>query len=175
MKPSTIDKKKRLPQPGAAAGVLLLSLAATSARQKIMCALGCAWILSSCALIPNQVEQRASVFVGQSVDAAIGAFGQPSSRIPRNGDLDGSSGWQYVWNNTFEGADQRFVQTGTEHAGTSLVGVTPGGNGIAPMPIYQDHYRPTGYYENVLHGCMLFVETDRNDTVEEVSAFGDTC
>lgn len=146
-----------------------------SRSQKMIWILGGACLLHGCAFIPNKVEQRASVYVGKNIEAAIGAFGQPTSWVPRNGDIDGGSGRQYVWNNTFEGAGRRFVQTGTEHAGTSLIGVGPGGNGIAPTPIYQHNYRPTGYYENVLHGCMLFIDVDQHGIIETVDAFGDKC
>ena len=141
----------------------------------VICALGCVSLLAGCALVPSKTKQKASVYVGQSIDAAIADLGPPSSRMPRNGDIDGTSGWEYVWSNMYEGTDRYFVQTGSEHTGTSMVGVTPGGNGVAPMPIYQDNYRPTGHYENYMHGCMLFIKVDPGGIVEKVETAGDKC
>ena len=149
----------------------------TLSRAALM-TVGCVLALGACALGPSATKQKADALKGQNIQAAFAQFGETQNYTPRNAASDGSAGWEYVWH-TVTGTDTRedFVQTGTEYAGQTIVGMAPGGNGVASTPILQDQYRPTGYYQQneVWHGCMLFIRTDRNYVIEDSSAIGDGC
>lgn len=69
----------------------------------------------------------------------------------------------------------RFVKTGTEYVGTSMVGMTRGGNGVAAAPIHQAQYRDVGYNQATSYVCIVNINTDEQGAVLHYQLTGDYC
>ncbi|MNC62455.1 hypothetical protein D3C75_1124790 [compost metagenome] len=70
---------------------------------------------------------------------------------------------------------QQFVQTGTEYAGQRVVGQT-GGQGVVGA-IYENQYRPTGYYQNAVQEhaqylCNITALTGPGDIITSIMVIG---
>lgn len=144
----------------------------------------CALVLSGCALFPSKTDMFARSFEGKNIEEVYAVFGEPNWIW----DVESYDSYKssyptatknYTWNKySVTGYRDAFVQTGTEYTGSQLIGVTQGGQGVASAPIYQDNYRPTGYYqkEEVVSGCVIKMLTDDKGTILRGWAlFGDQC
>ncbi|MCM8513017.1 hypothetical protein J0904_13010 [Acinetobacter bereziniae] len=131
------------------------------------------WVsLSGCVTTPNPVKQAADKLVGQHVNKAIDIFGSPTYRVPAS-KLGGSA----MWENSIvsQHVVQQFVQTGSEYAGQRVVGQT-GGQGVVGA-IYENQYRPTGYYQNAVQEraqylCNITALTGRGDIITDIMVIG---
>lgn len=128
--------------------------------------------LSGCVTTPNPVKQAADKLVGQHVNKAIDIFGSPTYRVPAS-KLGGSAMWE---NSIFsQHVVQQFVQTGSEYAGQRVVGQT-GGQGVVGA-IYENQYRPTGYYQNAVQEraqylCNITALTGPGDIITNIMVIG---
>ncbi|MCU4492737.1 hypothetical protein KTI63_09685 [Acinetobacter guillouiae] len=129
-------------------------------------------LLTGCVSTPNPVQQAADKLVGQHVNKAIGIFGSPTYRVPAS-KLGGSA----MWENSIvsQRVVQQFVQTGTEYAGQRVVGQT-GGQGVVGA-IYENQYRPTGYYQNAVQEhaqylCNITALTGPGDIITSIMVIG---
>ncbi|MFW1949479.1 hypothetical protein ACG907_16435 [Acinetobacter bereziniae] len=128
--------------------------------------------LSGCVTTPNPVKQAADKLVGQHVNKAIDIFGSPTYRVPAS-KLGGSA----MWENSIvsQHVVQQFVQTGSEYAGQRVVGQT-GGQGVVGA-IYENQYRPTGYYQNAVQEraeylCNITALTGPGDIITNIMVIG---
>ncbi|WP_151713778.1 hypothetical protein [Acinetobacter bereziniae] len=128
--------------------------------------------LSGCVTAPNPVKQAADKLVGQHVNKAIDIFGSPTYRVPAS-KLGGSA----MWENSIvsQHVVQQFVQTGSEYAGQRVVGQT-GGQGVVGA-IYENQYRPTGYYQNAVQEraqylCNITALTGPGDIITNIMVIG---
>lgn len=128
--------------------------------------------LSGCVTTPNPVKQAADKLVGQHVNKAIDIFGSPTYRVPAS-KLGGSA----MWENSIvsQHVVQQFVQTGSEYAGQRVVGQT-GGQGVVGA-IYENQYRPTGYYQNAVQEraqylCNITALTGPGDIIANIMVIG---
>ncbi|HEX7389235.1 MAG TPA: hypothetical protein VF286_03930 [Acidiphilium sp.] len=139
-------------------------------------ALTAASVLAGCAAMgPSPIEQAAKTMVGQPVDVAFRSFGPPSVSNPPSQIFQ--SGGTYFWNDTSIAVDPNlsFIQTGSQYAGSHIAGMTPGGNGVAAMPMYQDDYQPTGYYGHqtaLKYLCSIIVNTDTRNVITKATVIG---
>ena len=129
-------------------------------------------LLTGCVSTPNPVQQAADKLVGQHVNKAIGIFGSPTYRVPAS-KLGGSA----MWENSIvsQRVVQQFVQTGAEYAGQRVVGQT-GGQGVVGA-IYENQYRPTGYYQNAVQEhaqdlCNITALTGPGDIITSIMVIG---
>ena len=143
-------------------------------------ALGAALLLSGCLAPPkpNPVQQAANAMVGKPIGVAIKAFGPPSLNLPPCSYC--TDGGTYAWNNTRISKDWRmtWVQTGVETR-QQVVGMTPGGRGVAPTVIVQDVSRPVGEQrmvqtENVDFLCNIEAFTDMKNLIKSIHVVGCT-
>ncbi|KAF1021769.1 MAG: hypothetical protein GAK29_03340 [Acinetobacter bereziniae] len=128
--------------------------------------------LTACVTTPNPVKQAADKLVGQHVNKAIDIFGSPTYRVPAS-KLGGSA----MWENSIVSQQvvQQFVQTGSEYAGQRVVGQT-GGQGVVGA-IYENQYRPTGYYQNAVQEraqylCNITALTGPGDIISNIMVIG---
>lgn len=128
--------------------------------------------LSGCVTTPNPVKQAADKLVGQHVNKAIDILGSPTYRVPAS-KLGGSA----MWENSIvsQHVVQQFVQTGSEYAGQRVVGQT-GGQGVVGA-IYENQYRPTGYYQNAVQEraqylCNITALTGPGDIITNIMVIG---
>ena len=128
--------------------------------------------LSGCVTTLNPVKQAADKLVGQHVNKAIDIFGSPTYRVPAS-KLGGSA----MWENSIvsQHVVQQFVQTGSEYAGQRVVGQT-GGQGVVGA-IYENQYRPTGYYQNAVQEraqylCNITALTGPGDIITNIMVIG---
>ncbi|MCU4418346.1 hypothetical protein [Acinetobacter bereziniae] len=128
--------------------------------------------LSGCVTTPNPVKQAADKLVGQHVNKAIDIFGSPTYRVPAS-KLGGSA----MWENSIvsQHVVQQFAQTGSEYAGQRVVGQT-GGQGVVGA-IYENQYRPTGYYQNAVQEraqylCNITALTGPGDIITNIMVIG---
>lgn len=128
--------------------------------------------LTACVTTPNPVKQAADKLVGQHVNKAIDIFGSPTYRVPAS-KLGGSA----MWENSIVSQQvvQQFVQTGSEYAGQRVVGQT-GGQGVVGA-IYENQYRPTGYYQNTVQEraqylCNITALTGPGDIISNIMVIG---
>lgn len=128
--------------------------------------------LTACVTTPNPVKQAADKLVGQHVNKAIDIFGSPTYRVPAS-KLGGSA----MWENSIVSQQvvQQFVQTGSEYAGQRVVGQT-GGQGVVGA-IYENQYRPTGYYQNAIQEraqylCNITALTGPGDIISNIMVIG---
>jgi hypothetical protein len=127
----------------------------------------------------SAADDRASALVGQKIDAAYAEFGSEdyvggSGSRHTNIGTEASPRYGHNWTR-HGGTYDRFVQTGTGSMGQVLVGEIPAGPGTGAIPIYQDQPVPTGYHEQATADCILFLATDRTDTIIEYSYWGTDC
>lgn len=127
---------------------------------------------------PNPVQQAANTMVGKPIAVAIKAFGPPTLNLPLCSYC--TDGGSYAWDNTriSKQWQNQWVQTGTA-TNQQVVGMTPGGNGIASMPIYQDVETPVGenrmvQVDNVDFLCNIQAFTDMKDNIKSISVVGCT-
>ena len=132
-------------------------------------------LLGACASTPrapNAYEVAAGKLVGQPAAKAAMLFGPPTHGVAPSG-----NGGFYAWDNTRISVsnEMEFVQTGSEFVGRTQVGQLPGGHGVAGAPIFQDQYRPTGYYQNVKqldYLCNITVFTNAQNIITKASVIG---
>lgn len=112
---------------------------------------------------PAWVDEKFQAMLGQSVEVAIKDLGPPASSYAQR------DGRRYTWDLTsyYTFRSTEYVETGRECA-SQVVGMTPGGNGIAPMPIYNSSCRPVGHNQEVQKlgastPCFIRADTDKND------------
>lgn len=127
---------------------------------------------------PNPVQQAANTMVGKPISVAIQAFGTPSLNLPPCSYC--TDGGTYAWDKTriSKQWQQQWIQTGTETS-QQVVGMTPGGNGIAQMPIMQDVETPVGenrmvLADNIDYLCSIQAFTDMKDNIKSISVAGCT-
>lgn len=127
---------------------------------------------------PNLVQQAANTMVGKPISVAVKAFGQPTLNLPPCSYC--TDGGSYAWDNTriSKQWQNQWVQTGTS-TDQQIIGMTPGGNGIASMPIYQDVETPVGenrmvQVDNVDYLCNIQAFTDMKDIIKSISVVGCT-
>ncbi|MGS0891244.1 hypothetical protein ACVBGC_01590 [Burkholderia stagnalis] len=119
-------------------------------------------------------QHLANLLIGKNVDDVYAQIGRPTSASLDSSDPTHPLKVQY-WKNFHSNTQQDFVQTGSAYAGQTQVAQTSGGNGVAGMPIYQNQYVPTGYYQTNTYPCSLTLKTDRSDTVVSASTDGVGC
>lgn len=119
-------------------------------------------------------QHLANVFIGKNIDDVYARIGRPASVSQDSSDPTHPLKVQY-WTNFHSNTQQDFVQTGSAYAGQVQVGQTAGGNGVAGMPILQNQYAPTGYYQTNTYRCSLTLKTDRSNTVVSASTEGPGC
>ncbi|VWC59946.1 hypothetical protein [Burkholderia lata] len=147
---------------------------------------GCANVCSAldsspvCAtMYPGPIQKAAKAMVGQPISVAFKAFGRPFinhpplSQSPESASYNGN----YFWDNSrvHVSPNLSFVQTGSQYTGSHMVGVTRAGDGHADIPVYQDDYQATGYYdhETVLDTvCMITIKTNHADIITKVDVSG---
>lgn len=114
---------------------------------------------------PARVDEKFLAMVGKPVGVAFVELGQPASSYAQG------DGWHYTWDltsyHTFRGTE--YVQTGSECT-SQIVGMSPGGNGIASMPIYSNTCKPVGYNQEVQKlgaspPCFIGADTDNNNII----------
>lgn len=140
---------------------------------------GVALLLAGCAAPkPNPVQQVADTMVGKPVSVAFKAFGRPTLNLPPCSYC--TDGGTYAWNNTRISKEWRmtWVQTGTETS-QQVVGMTPGGRGVAPMMIVQNVSKPVGEDRmveaaNVDYLCNIQAFTDMKNIIKSISVVGCT-
>lgn len=132
--------------------------------------IGLLFILSGCVATkpPNRMETVAQALVGKPIDAAIKTFGPPTT---------GAGTETYFWNHTQTTDDPYLsrVQIGSEYTGRTVVGMTPGGKGVASMPIYQDNYRPIYEQQRLKtlnYLCDITMQTGPDNIIKDVSVIG---
>jgi len=127
---------------------------------------------------PSQVQQAANNMVGKPISVAVAAFGPPTLNLPPCSYC--TDGGTYAWDKTriSKQWQQQWVQTGTE-VNQQVVGMTPGGNGVAGTVIMQDVETPVGenqmvLADNVDYLCNIQIFTDMKDNIKSVSVAGCT-
>jgi hypothetical protein len=118
----------------------------------------------------NGPEQAANSLLGHPISDAYARLGQETSESPiKRGLLDlGPRGvvfqnsqsltTKHIWSGIPRGTTSRvWVSTGTQ-----FVGVEPGGQGVAPTPVYQD----VGYYQTRQDWEEIILYTDDNNIVD---------
>ena len=146
------------------------------------------WILALCggtvllagcvAPKPNPVQQAANAMVGKPISVAFNVFGRPTLSLPPCSYC--TDGGTYAWNNTRISKEWRmtWVQTGTETR-QQVVGMTPGGRGVAPTMIVQNVSKPVGE-DRMVEGthvdflCNIEAFTDMKNIIKSISVLGCT-
>jgi len=116
--------------------------------------------------------------VGKPISVAIRAFGPPTLNLPPCSYC--TDGGSYAWDNTkiSKQWQNQWVQTGTE-VNQQVVGMTPGGNGVAGTVIMQDVETPVGenqmvQVDTVDYLCNIQAFTDMKDNIKSISVVGCT-
>ncbi|QER38813.1 hypothetical protein F2A31_03505 [Acinetobacter suaedae] len=141
---------------------------------KMICLIYSSLMLSGCAgspvgkLIGNVEDKKTKTLlqnmVGHPLNDLVAQIGRPNSSVQDM--LAKDKVYMHTWT-IQKYARDRFVKTGTEYVGSSMVGVTPAGNGVAATPIYQGQYRDKGYNTPTYYTCMITVYTDANGIILE--------
>jgi hypothetical protein len=148
-------------------------------RSCILALCGATLLLPGCATRPpNQIQQAANAMVGKPISVAIKAFGRPTLNLPPCSYC--TDGGTYAWNNTRISREWRmtWVQTGTETS-QQVVGMTPGGRGVAPTMIVQNVTKPVGEdrmveADHVNFLCNIEAFTDMKNIIKSISVVGCT-
>ena len=117
--------------------------------------------LAGCALTSDyQVRQ----LEGKGLPEVVALLGQPNRTVKKTED----GRILLSWFDSATSTSQEWVSTGS-----NMVGMTGGGGGVAPTPVYQD----TGYYatRQHTHTCDIDVYLNQDHVVVEARAWGDMC
>ncbi|OWT69191.1 MULTISPECIES: hypothetical protein [unclassified Achromobacter] len=152
--------------------------------RRSMCACSAALgfvLLAGCVYTPpaDKMERYTNSMVGKNLAEVVSRFGpedhQGGSATNPNIGTPQNPRYGHTWSRYGSTQHQRFVQTGTESTGKTLVTVLPAGGGQGERPVYQDNTAPTGYYTQQGETCRMFFETDANKNIVYAELLGDYC
>lgn len=120
---------------------------------------------------PPSVDAEAQAMVGKPIAVALERLGPPT----RSG--SGLYTWDRTSYHTYQATE--FQQTGTE-CRQQVIGMTPGGNGIAPMPIHDTTCSPSGHDVEVQRQgvadpsliCVVSADTDQAGIITKFDLSG---
>ncbi|ALM84176.1 hypothetical protein ASB57_15415 [Bordetella sp. N] len=125
------------------------------------------------------MDRYAHSMVGQNLSGVVAQFGpedhQGGSATYPNIGTPQNPRYVHTWSRYGSTQHQRFVQTGTQSTGSTLVTVLPAGGGQGEIPIYQENTAPTGYYTQQGEACHMSFTTDANKNIVSYDLFGGYC
>jgi hypothetical protein len=138
-------------------------------------------LLGGCVYHPpaNQMDRYAKSMIGHNLNEITTGFGpedhQGGSATYPNIGTPQNPRYAHTWSRYGSTQHQRFVQTGTESTGSTLVTVLPAGGGQGAIPIYQQNSAPTGYYTQQGEMCIMTIFTDAKKTIVSYDLSGGYC
>lgn len=138
-------------------------------------------LMSGCVYHPpaNKMDRYTKSIVGHNLSEVTAQFGpedhQGGSSTHPNLGTPQNPRYSHQWTRYGSTQHQRFVQTGTESTGRTLVGVLPAGGGQAETPIYQENTAPTGYYTQSGEICIMTLFTNAQNTIVSSDLSGGYC